>query len=90
MITASHSAKAQVLLIGMRLPPNYGPYADQFNQLFSDIAKNRKTAQVKFLLEGIGDQAALFQADQMHPTAAAQPRLLDNVWPGLAPLLKSR
>lgn len=88
MIAAARGAKAQVVLVGMRLPPNYGPYAEQFNQLFGDIAKTQKTASVKFLLDGIADQAGLFQADQLHPTAAAQPRLLDNVWPALTPLLK--
>lgn len=88
MIGASRRAKAQVVIVGMRLPPNYGPYADQFNQLFADLAKSRKTALVKFLLEGIGDQPALFLPDQLHPTAAAQARLLDNVWPALSPLLK--
>lgn len=88
MIQAAQGARAQVVLVGMRLPPNYGPYAEQFNQLFADLARTRKTASVKFLLDGIADQPGLFLPDQLHPTAAAQPRLLDNVWPALNPLLK--
>lgn len=88
MIEEARTVKAQVVLVGMRLPPNYGPYADQFNQLFTDIARKKKIPLVKFLLDGIGDQPGLFQADQLHPTAVAQPRLLDNVWPALTPLLK--
>lgn len=89
MIHAAQGARAQVVLVGMRLPPNYGPYAEQFNQLFAEIARARKTASVKFLLDGIADQPGLFLPDQLHPTAAAQPRLLDNVWPALTPLLKT-
>ena len=88
MLRAARSAKAKVLLVGMRLPPNYGPYADDFHQAFADVARREKTPLVPFLLDGIADQPRLFQADTIHPTAEAQPRLLDNVWAGLAPLLK--
>lgn len=89
MISSAQKAKAQVVLIGMRLPPNYGPYGEQFNQVFGDIAKARKLPLVKFLFEGIAGKPEMFQADQLHPTAAAQPQLLDNVWPNLAPLLNT-
>jgi acyl-CoA thioesterase-1 len=80
--------KAQVLIVGQRLPPNYGSYAVQFHNAFGEVAKLQKTALVDFLLDGVATHAELFQADNLHPTAEAQPRLLDNVWRGLAPLLK--
>jgi len=84
--------KAKVLIVGQRLPPNYGSYAIQFHDVFGEVAKTRKTGFVDFLLDGVATnanpQANLFQADNMHPTAEAQPLLLDNVWQGLAPLLK--
>ena len=88
MIRATRAAKARVVLVGMRLPPNYGPYADEFQQTFAQLARQEKVPLVSFLLEGIADQPRLFQADTIHPTAEAQPRLLDNVWGVLAPLLK--
>lgn len=88
MIRSARTAKARIVLVGMRLPPNYGPYADQFQQTFAQIAKQEKVPFVEFLLDGIADQPQLFQADTIHPTAEAQPRLLDNVWAVLAPLLK--
>lgn len=88
IINAAGKMKARVLLVGMRLPPNYGPYADEFAQSFHDLARKTKVPLVPFLLDGIADQPALFQADGLHPTAAAQPRLLDNVWSGLEPLLQ--
>lgn len=78
----------RVLLVGMRLPPNYGPYADQFQAAFREVATATHTPLVPFLLDGIGEHAEQFQADGLHPTADAQPRLLDNVWPALLPILK--
>ena len=88
MIDSATRTKARVLLIGQRIPPNYGPYAVSFGQVFGDIAKTKKVALVDFLLEGVVARPDLFQADNLHPTAAAQPILLDTVWHGLAPLLK--
>lgn len=88
MATAAQKRKARVLIVGQRLPPNYGPYAEQFHAVFGDVARARKAALVDFLLDGVATDPALFQADRLHPTAEAQPRLLDNVWQGLAPLLK--
>ena len=87
IIAASRNARARVLLVGMRLPPNYGPYASDFAGSFREVATREKVPLVPFLLDGIADQPALFQADALHPTAQAQGRLLDNVWAGLAPLL---
>lgn len=88
MIAAARGAGAKVLLVGMRLPPNYGGYAETFNRTFGAIAKTRKTALVDFLLAGIAEQAQYFQPDGLHPTAEAQNKLLDNVWPALEPLLR--
>ena len=88
MTASAQQKKARVLIVGQRLPPNYGAYAQQFDKVFGEVAKARKAALVDFLLEGIADQPRFFQADNLHPTREAQPRLLDNVWPGLEPLLK--
>jgi len=88
MTDSAQKKKAKVLIVGQRLPPNYGDYAQQFHGTFGEVAKSRKTALVDFLLDGVATQANLFQADNLHPTAEAQPRLLDNVWRGLEPLLK--
>jgi len=88
MVQSAQKRNARVLIVGQRLPPNYGAYAEQFRQVFAEVARTRKTALVDFLLDGIATQAALFQPDNLHPTAEAQPRLLDNVWRGLEPLLK--
>ncbi len=88
MIERAQKRGARVLLVGQRLPPNYGAYATRFGELFAEVAKERKTAFVAFLLEGIALRRELFQSDNLHPTAAAQAVLLDNVWKGLSPLLK--
>jgi acyl-CoA thioesterase I len=88
MTMSAQKNNAKVLIIGQRMPPNYGAYAVQFHETFGEVAKAKKTALVDFLLDGIADQPQLFQADNMHPVAEAQPRLLDNVWKGLEPLLK--
>jgi len=90
MVVAARREKARVLLVGMRLPPNFGPYADEFHRSFGDVARQEKLAYVDFLLEGVADKPQLFQADNLHPLAEAQPRLLDNVWKGLSPLLSAR
>lgn len=88
MTASAQQKKARVLIVGQRLPPNYGAYAVQFHSVFGEVAKARKAALVDFLLDGIAEQPQFFQADNLHPTREAQPRLLDNVWPGLEPLLK--
>lgn len=88
IVRASRKAKSRVLLVGMRLPPNYGAtYTRQFAQVYADIAREHKTALAPFLLEGMAERRELFQPDNIHPTAEAQPVLLDNVWKALAPLL---
>jgi acyl-CoA thioesterase I len=90
MIVAAQGAKAKVLLIGMRLPPNYGPdYTRGFENAFRELAAQHKTALLPFLLQPIMTDRNAFQGDQIHPTAAAQPKLRDHVWPTLSPLLRS-
>ena len=89
IIGASVRAGSRVLLVGMRLPPNFGPaYTQGFEKNYVDLSRRYKTAFVPFLLAPIAAERKNFQADNMHPVAAAQPRLRDHVWPALAPLLK--
>ncbi|MFN5080731.1 MAG: arylesterase [Burkholderiales bacterium] len=89
MIQAAQQSGARVLLVGMHLPPNFGiSYTRDFADLFRQLAKERKTALVPFLLEGIAADLSYFQDDRIHPNEKAQVRLLDNVWGGLLPLLK--
>ena len=91
MVQAVQSAGARALLVGMQLPPNYGAgYVRAFGALFADVAKARNVPVVPFVFEGFADDLAQFQADRIHPTASAQPRILANVWPALAPLLGRR
>lgn len=88
MIDASRRAHAKVLLIGMKMPPNYGPdYTRQFEGAFSELARGHNIPLVPFLLDRVADKRELLQADGLHPTADAQPILLDTVWPRLKPLL---
>ena len=88
MIGLAQAAHARVLLIGMRVPPNYGPaYTQAFDGIFADLAKRHELALVPFLMEGIALDDSQFQDDGMHPNASAQPRLLETVWPRLQPLL---
>jgi acyl-CoA thioesterase-1 len=90
IIERSQKAGARVLLIGMRLPPNYGDnYTRAFERAYAELAKQHRTALLPFLLEGFGDKAELFQADRIHPTETAQAAVLKNVWRALAPLLKN-
>jgi len=88
MVDAARKNKARVLLVGMRLPPNYGDYANGFAQVFARLAGSQHLAFSPFLLDGIAARRELFQADGLHPLAEGQMQLLDNVWPQLLPLLK--
>ena len=89
IVGQSQRAKARVLLVGMRMPPNYGEtYTRQFEQVYARVAHEHKTALVPYLLQGVDQWRDLFQSDNMHPTAEAQPLLLENVWKALVPLLK--
>lgn len=88
MTVAAQKAGSRVLIVGMRLPPNYGPnYVQRFNATFSEVAAKRKAALVPFLFEGFGDDNTMFQPDRIHPVAAAQTKVLANVWDALKPLL---
>jgi acyl-CoA thioesterase I len=88
IIAAAQARRARVLVAGMRMPPNYGAkYTQAFQQAFADLAKERRAAYVPFLLEGIGNNRDLFLSDQIHPSAQAQPIILETVWKGLEPLL---
>ncbi|MBI5041386.1 MAG: arylesterase [Gammaproteobacteria bacterium] len=88
MIEAARGAGARVLLLGMRLPPNYGAtYTNAFAAIYPKLARELDAELVPFLLEGVATDPALMQPDRIHPRAEAQSRLLDTVWPVLVPLL---
>lgn len=88
IVAAAQKAGSRVLLVGIRLPPNYGPdYVQRFAATFGEVAKTRKTALVPFLFEGFGENNSMFQPDGIHPIGAAQQKMLDNVWRELRPLL---
>ena len=88
MIDLATASGAKVVLLGMRIPPNYGPeYTDMFFAAFADVAHAKKVSWVPFLLNDIALSPDLMQADGVHPNALGQPKLLGNVWPVLQPLL---
>ncbi|WP_162123203.1 arylesterase [Pseudoxanthomonas taiwanensis] len=88
MATLSRQAGARVLLLGIDVPPNYGPaYRERLRRTYAEVAQAQGAALVPFMLEGVALEPGMMQADGLHPTAAAQPRVLDNVWPALRPLL---
>jgi len=90
MIEQGRETGARVLLLGIRLPANYGKaYGEKFHRIYRDLAEELQVALVPFFLEGVAETRALMQADGIHPGVAAQPRILDNVWAGLEPLLRS-
>jgi acyl-CoA thioesterase-1 len=89
MIRLARQARAEPVLVGLMIPPNYGiEYAQGFRDLYGQLAAKQKVAIVPFLLDGIADKPELFQNDQLHPVAAAQPVILDTVWKTLEPLLR--
>ena len=89
MAASARAIGARVLIAGMELPPNYGPaYTRNFTETFAVVAKQEKAALLPFLLEPVARDEAAFQSDRLHPTAAAQPKILDHVWRQLKPLLK--
>jgi len=88
MVEKSQQAGAKVLLLGMRLPPNYGArYTSAFAQVFTDVSEQKQVPLVPFFLEGVGGVPGMMQSDGIHPTVSAQPLLLENAWPALKPLL---
>ena len=91
MIEMSQQHDARVLLVGIRIPPNYGkPYTQAFYRTYEELARTYRTALVPFLLDAVGGRDRLMQADGIHPKAQGQPIMLDNVWPHLKPLLRDR
>ena len=89
MAHASLERGANVIIVGMQIPPNYGPrYTDAFRRVFVEVAEATHTALVPFLLEGIALDGSMLQRDGIHPTADAQPILVDNVWPVLEVLIR--
>ena len=88
MVRLSQAAGARVLLVGMRMPPNYGPrYTEEFARIFPDLANQYHLPLVPFLLDHVALDPELMQEDGLHPNAKGEPRILDNVWPHLQPLL---
>lgn len=88
MVRAAQSEGARVLLLGVRLPSNYGPdFVKAFHQVYYDVAETSSVPLVSFFLEGVALDPELMQADGIHPNDRAQPRLLENVWPYLKSLM---
>ncbi len=88
ILRAARDVGARTLLLGMRMPPNYGQaYGERFAALFPRLARAERSGLVPFFLEGVGERMDLFQADRIHPNERAQPAMLENVWPALKPLL---
>ncbi len=91
IVAACRTAGAKVLLVGMRIPPNYGPvYTRRFEAMFAEVARQQNTSLVPFLLQGFAENRAMFQADGIHPAAQAQLRMLDNIYKRLRALLLPR
>jgi acyl-CoA thioesterase-1 len=91
MVELARKNNAQVLLVGMRMPPNYGrDYTERFFGMYKTVATQLKAPLVPFMLEGVAEKPALFQADRLHPTAQAHPAILANIWPKFLPLVKAR
>jgi acyl-CoA thioesterase-1 len=91
IVGAAQKSGSHVLLIGMRLPPNYGArYTQEYEKTFTTLAQRYKCAFVPFLLDGVADKRELMQDDNLHPIAAAQPLILETIWKGLGPLLSKR
>ena len=89
IVERAKKAGARVLVVGMRLPPNYGPeYTHAFEDTFAEVAKRYQVTLAPFILEGFAEKPEYFQPDRIHPTAEVQPLIVDRVWRGLRPLLK--
>ena len=91
MIKQARDANVSILLLGIKLPGNYGSvYGEKFHRIYLDLADEEQVELVPFFLEGVAETRDLMQADGVHPGVEAQPRILDNVWAGLAPLLREQ
>ncbi len=90
MIELGRAAGARILLLGVKLPANYGKaFGEKFHRVYLDLGRDRQVALVPFFLAGVAETRDLMQPDGIHPAAAAQPLILENVWTGLTPLLGS-
>jgi acyl-CoA thioesterase-1 len=88
MVTLSRESGARVLLVGMRIPPNYGPvYTQQFHAVYDEVGRHFKIPSVPFLLNDVALNGNLMQEDGIHPNVEGQPKLLDNIWPQLSKML---
>lgn len=91
MIDASRKSGARVLLVGMRMPPQYGrDYTDRFFAMYGTLSKETKVPLAPFMLDGVAQKPEWFQADRLHPLAEAHPTILGNIWPHLQPILKTK
>jgi acyl-CoA thioesterase-1 len=89
MVTLAQKNRARVLLVGMRLPPNYGrAYTDKFSGMYKQVATELKAPLVPFMLEGVAQEPYMFQPDRLHPLATAHPIILANIWPTFSALIK--
>jgi acyl-CoA thioesterase-1 len=89
IIDDAKDSGAQVLLLGMRLPPNYGPaYTRRFEAIYAELARHHRVLWLPFMLAGVAERTEMMQGDGVHPVAEAQPKILENVWPKLVPLLR--
>ena len=91
MTAAADKAGARVMLVGMRMPPNYGrAYTEQFFAMYGQLSKELKTPLVPFMLDGIADKPQLMQADRLHPLAEAHPTILATIWPTLQKMIRKQ
>ncbi len=91
MVSMAQQQKAKVMLVGMRMPPNYGrAYTESFFNMFKKISNETRSPLVPFMLEGVADKPALFQQDRLHPLATAHPIILNNIWPTFSGLVKKQ
>lgn len=91
IVEACRKSRARVVVVGMRIPPNYGPvYTRRFEALFTEVARQQNASLVPFMLQGFAEKRELFQSDGIHPNIEAQPRILDNIYRRLRPLLKQK
>jgi acyl-CoA thioesterase-1 len=91
MVALAQQNHAKVLLVGMRMPPNYGrAYTERFRGMYAELSTETRAPLVPFMLEGVADKPAMFQQDRLHPVALAHPTILANIWPKFSALIKSR
>ncbi|MDR7049011.1 acyl-CoA thioesterase-1 [Duganella sp. 3397] len=91
MAEAADQAGAKVMLVGIRIPPNYGrDYSEKFYAMYGILSRELKAPLVPFMLEGVAEKTEMFQPDRLHPLAAAHPTILNNIWPVLEKSIKTK